>query len=89
VYLIVGVDPGTTKGIAALDFRGNVVGVLSGKEMGLDAVLEYLIGLGTVSVVATDVCPAPDFVLKVASRSLAQSFMFRPNPRKSLTRWRQ
>jgi predicted RNase H-like nuclease (RuvC/YqgF family) len=68
VYLIVGVDPGTTKGIAALDFRGNVVGVLSGKEMGLDAVLEYLIGLGTVSVVATDVCPAPDFVLKVASQ---------------------
>jgi predicted RNase H-like nuclease (RuvC/YqgF family) len=68
VYLIVGVDPGTTKGVAALDFKGNVVGLLSGKEMGLDAVLSYLIGLGTVSVVATDVCPAPDFVLKVASQ---------------------
>lgn len=68
MYLIVGVDPGTTKGIAALDFRGNVVGLYSSKEMGLDAVLKYLIGLGTVSIIATDVSPAPDFVLKAASQ---------------------
>lgn len=75
LYLIVGVDPGTTKGLAALDFRGEVVGLCSGKDMGLDEVVRYLIGLGTVSIIATDVNPAPDFVLKVASKLGSQVFV--------------
>ncbi len=68
MHLIVGVDPGTTTGLAAIDFHGRVVDLFSSKDLGLDKALERLVSLGSVSVIASDVAPAPGFVLRMASK---------------------
>ena len=68
MHLIVGVDPGTTTGLASVDFNGRVVDLFSSKDLGLDKAIEHLVALGSVSVLATDVSPAPGFVLRMASK---------------------
>jgi hypothetical protein len=68
LHLIVGVDPGTTTGLASVDFSGRVVDLFSSKDLGLDKAIEHLVSLGSVSVIASDVSPAPGFVLKMASK---------------------
>lgn len=68
MYLIVGVDPGTTTGIAAVDFRGRVVDLFSSKHMSIDKIIEHLISLGRVSVIASDVQPTPSAVSKLAAQ---------------------
>ena len=68
MHLIVGVDPGTTTGLASVDFTGKVVDLFSSKDLGMDKAIEHLVSLGSVSVLATDVASAPGFVLKMASK---------------------
>jgi predicted RNase H-like nuclease (RuvC/YqgF family) len=68
LHLIVGVDPGTTTGLASVDFTGKVIDLFSSKDLGLDRALERLVSLGSVSVIATDVAPVPGFVQKMASK---------------------
>jgi predicted RNase H-like nuclease (RuvC/YqgF family) len=68
LHLIVGVDPGTTTGIAALNFRGDLVDLFSSKDLGIPGVIAHLIRLGRVSVIASDVKPAPAFVSKLAAQ---------------------
>jgi uncharacterized protein len=68
VHLIVGVDPGTTTGLASVDFKGSVVDLFSSKDLGLDKAIEHLVSLGSVSVIATDVAQAPGLVLKMARK---------------------
>ncbi|MBN2250787.1 MAG: DUF460 domain-containing protein [Candidatus Altiarchaeota archaeon] len=68
MHLITGIDPGTTTGIAALDFEGTVIELYSSKDLGLDKTIEHLVSLGTVSLVATDVNPPPSFVSKIATK---------------------
>jgi predicted RNase H-like nuclease (RuvC/YqgF family) len=67
-YLIVGVDPGTTTGVAALDLYGRVVDVRSSRDMGASNVVEYIMSLGLPSLIACDVNPAPLFAAKIASK---------------------
>lgn len=81
LYLIAGIDPGTTAGIAALDFDGNPVDVLSSKDLGLDKTIRHLMSLGTVSMIATDVNPTPGFVSKLAAQLGSVVF----TPQESLT----
>ncbi|MEA3254366.1 MAG: DUF460 domain-containing protein [Candidatus Altiarchaeota archaeon] len=81
LYLIAGIDPGTTEGIAALDFNGNTVDVLSSKDLGLDKTIRHLMSLGTVSMIATDVNPTPGFVSKLAAQLGSVVF----TPQESLT----
>lgn len=68
MYLIVGIDPGTTTGIAALNFNGRLIDLSSSKDLGMDRVIAHLIKLGKVSVIATDVTPTPAFVSKLAAQ---------------------
>ncbi len=68
MYLIVGIDPGTTTGIAALNFEGELVHIFSSKDFGLDRVIGHLIHIGRVSLIATDVNPAPEFVSKLVTK---------------------
>lgn len=63
-----GIDPGTTTGIAALNFNGKLIDLSSSKDLGMDRVIEHLIKLGKVSVIATDVTPTPGFVSKLAAQ---------------------
>jgi len=67
MYLIVGVDPGTTTGIAAVTFEGNIYNVRSSRNMGVDQAVKYIVSLGRPSIIASDVSPVPDAVLKIAS----------------------
>ena len=66
-YLIVGVDPGISTGLAAIDINGNFVAALSRRGLDRGDVIGWIQQHGTPVLVATDVKPAPDFVKKLAS----------------------
>jgi len=65
-YIIVGVDPGISTGIAALDLEGRPVLALSRRGIDREEVVELIRSHGVPVLVATDVNPAPDFVRKLA-----------------------
>lgn len=64
-YLIVGIDPGTTTGIGAVDLDGEVVDLYSSRQMGTAEIIEHLRGVGKPLIIASDVTPMPDAVEKV------------------------
>ena len=64
-YIIVGLDPGTTTGIAALNLSGDLVDLISSRAMSSSDVIEWIAARGRPLVVATDVFPTPGAVEKV------------------------
>jgi predicted RNase H-like nuclease (RuvC/YqgF family) len=64
-YIIAGIDPGTTTGLAALDLNGELVDLQSARAMSSSDVIEWLAERGKPLIVATDVFPAPGAVEKV------------------------
>ncbi|CAD7772544.1 hypothetical protein AIOGIFDO_01256 [Candidatus Methanoperedenaceae archaeon GB37] len=64
-YIIVGVDPGTTTGVAALDLGGELVYLGSSRTVGIPEIVERLSEIGKPLVVATDVNPMPHSVERV------------------------
>ena len=64
--LIVGVDPGTTLGYAAIDIEGNIVKIHSGKNIDMGSLISDLIKLGKPLIVASDKEYNPDFVYRLA-----------------------
>ncbi len=65
--VILGLDPGTTTGIAILDCnRGNVLYLGSKRECGVSEIIRLSTKYGKVSCVAADVIPAPAMVDRVA-----------------------
>jgi predicted RNase H-like nuclease (RuvC/YqgF family) len=64
-YIIVGLDPGTTTGIAALSLRGELIDLISARGMSSSDVIEWIAARGRPLVVATDVFPTPGAVEKV------------------------
>ena len=74
MHTIVGIDPGTTAGIAVLNFKGELVDLFSSKDMGIDEVLKHIIEFGIASVIASDVNPSPQFVNKISARTGAVVF---------------
>ncbi len=64
-YIIVGLDPGTTTGIAALTLDGDLVDLISTRSMPSSDVIEWIAARGRPLVVATDVSPTPGAVEKV------------------------
>jgi predicted RNase H-like nuclease (RuvC/YqgF family) len=80
-YLIVGVDPGTTTSIAALDLNGRLKSLKSSKNMGLSQAINEIIKYGRPSIIASDVCKTPDFVSEIATKTGAKTY----SPEKNLT----
>ncbi|HDZ36337.1 MAG TPA: DUF460 domain-containing protein, partial [Thermococcus sp.] len=78
--IIVGIDPGITVGIAAIDLNGNIVALHSERNMPVGEVFRFISDVGHPVIVATDVSPAPGFVEKIARSFKAQLFA----PRESL-----
>jgi len=72
--IIVGIDPGITVGIAAVDLNGNVVAVHSERNMPVGEVFRFISELGHPVIVATDVSPPPGFVVKIARSFKANLF---------------
>ncbi|PWR75398.1 DUF460 domain-containing protein [Methanospirillum stamsii] len=64
-YLIVGIDPGTTIGIAVLDLNGELIKVHSSRQMTMGDVTEFLWSLGKPLIIASDVVPMPFSVEKI------------------------
>lgn len=64
-YIIVGLDPGTTTGIAVLNLRGELIDLVSAREMSSSDVIEWIAARGRPLIVATDVFPTPGAVEKV------------------------
>lgn len=62
---IIGLDPGTTTGIAALTLGGDLIEVISAREMSSSDVIEWIAARGRPLIVATDVFPTPGAVEKV------------------------
>ena len=66
-YTIVGIDPGTTVGVAMLDLDGNTVDVFSSKNYSVSDTIRLIISRGKPLVVASDVTPMPSMVKKVSN----------------------
>ena len=64
-YLIVGLDPGTTTGIAAVDLDGNLVLLSSSRQMTMSDIVEELYRAGKPLIVASDVREMPYSVEKI------------------------
>jgi uncharacterized protein len=65
IYLIVGIDPGTTTAVAAVDLDGKVVHLSSGRERSMADVVETLYQVGKPLVVASDVSQMPFSVERI------------------------
>jgi len=76
LYLIVGVDPGTTIAIAAVDLKGRLVGMWSGRDAGKEKTMEHVRRFGIPCIFASDVARAPDTVAKLAA--FANTRLFTP-----------
>ena len=65
--LIVGIDPGTTVGLAFLDIDGSVLRVKSARSLSIDGIITEIAAVGKAAVVATDKAVVPPMTNKVAS----------------------
>lgn len=65
--VIVGVDPGTTVGLAIIDLEGVPLLVTSLKTPDRDEVISKIMEIGEAVLVATDVARPPSFAKKIAS----------------------
>lgn len=72
--LIVGLDPGTTTAIAALDLEGNLVHLSSSRQMSMSDTVEVLCKTGKPLVIASDVQYMPFSVEKVRRSFKAVAF---------------
>ncbi|MFA4878009.1 MAG: DUF460 domain-containing protein [Methanoregula sp.] len=64
-YLIVGIDPGTTTAFAALDLDGNLLTLVSSRQMTMSDVIESLYKVGKPLIIASDVQEMPFTVEKI------------------------
>ncbi len=73
--IIVGIDPGTTVGVAVLDLNGKVVKTFSHREYDLSSLIKDITGFGRVLAVGTDKARVPGFVetfaIKVGAKILS------------------
>jgi predicted RNase H-like nuclease (RuvC/YqgF family) len=64
-YLIVGIDPGTTTAVAALDLDGNLLHLASSRQMNMGDIVESLYRVGKPLIIASDVQEMPYSVEKI------------------------
>jgi predicted RNase H-like nuclease (RuvC/YqgF family) len=65
--LIVGMDPGTTTGVAVFDLEGNLLLLKSGKHLGKSEVSKIISDVGNPIIVSSDINPIPRSVERVAT----------------------
>ncbi|MBU7017393.1 MAG: DUF460 domain-containing protein [Theionarchaea archaeon] len=66
IYTVVGVDPGTTAAVAILDLTGSPVSIHSGKNFSIHNIISFIAQFGSPCIIATDVNPAPQAVVKLS-----------------------
>jgi len=65
--IIIGIDPGTTTGLAILDTRGDILSLRSKRDIKRNEVIREITSFGRPIIVASDVFPAPKSVEKISS----------------------
>jgi predicted RNase H-like nuclease (RuvC/YqgF family) len=65
-HTIVGIDPGTTIGVAIIDLEGRPIEVFSSKNYSCSDVIENIISHGNPLIVASDVTPTPSMVKRIS-----------------------
>ena len=64
---MVGIDPGTTAGVAVLDLDGNLVLLESGKNLPMSEITELISSAGMPVVITSDIAPPPRIIERIAS----------------------
>lgn len=64
-FVIVGIDPGTTLGIAIVDLSGKLLNLRSSRQMSLSDATSFIASIGRPVVIASDVYPMPFSVEKI------------------------
>ena len=64
-FVIVGIDPGTTLGIAIVDLSGKLLALRSSRQMSLADATSFIASIGRPVVIASDVNPMPFSVEKI------------------------
>lgn len=73
--MIVGIDLGTTTGMAILDTRGNILNLSSKKEATRSEMIKHIMKFGDPLIIASDVNPLPKGIEKLAS-ALGSNFFY-------------
>lgn len=81
-YLIVGIDPGTTSGLAILGLEGEVLEINSFRDISLNELTQKVVETGNPILVSTDVSPAPDSLKQLSTMLDAKLW----KPSKSLSK---
>ncbi|MCS7105212.1 MAG: DUF460 domain-containing protein [Thermofilaceae archaeon] len=66
-YLIVGVDPGVSSGVAALTLDGKLKLLISGRELSRGQLIRHLMEVGNPIIIASDTSPPPSYLKKLAT----------------------
>lgn len=74
-YTIVGIDPGTTSGLAVLDLNENVEKLESGKNFSPQELINSIIETGNPILIATDKGKLPSGVEEISSNFNAKTFI--------------
>ncbi|MFB6145158.1 MAG: DUF460 domain-containing protein [Candidatus Nanohaloarchaea archaeon] len=83
--LFVGIDPGSTSAVAAIDLDGNLVLLESRREFGPDEIISSIIQEGKPIVIASDRAEMPSTIENIASSLGAERF----TPEEDLSRERK
>ncbi|MFT4892401.1 MAG: putative RNase H-like nuclease (RuvC/YqgF family) [Candidatus Nanohaloarchaea archaeon] len=83
--LIVGIDPGNTSAVAALNLDGELEFLISRKEFSHDRIIREIVESGYPIIIATDRAEIPSTVDKIASSVGARKF----TPENNLSRQRK
>jgi predicted RNase H-like nuclease (RuvC/YqgF family) len=65
--LIVGIDPGTTTGVAAFDLEGKLIFLKSGKNLSKSDISKIISDVGNPIIVSSDINPIPRSVERIAT----------------------
>jgi predicted RNase H-like nuclease (RuvC/YqgF family) len=65
-HLIVGIDPGTTVGLAFLDVDGNVLKIKSSRGLSIDEIITEIASVGKAAILASDKAVVPPIVNKLS-----------------------
>ncbi len=88
--LIIGIDPGTTLGYAAIDFEGNIINLDSEKNLDLNTLISNLIKLGKPLIIAGDKEYNPDFIdklaVKLGARIISPDYDLKVNEKREITK---
>ena len=79
--LIVGIDPGTTVGVAILNLEGEILDLSSFRSFSLDDIVEYILDFGIPMIMATDVSDVHHTVEKLSAAFGCKTFA----PQRSLS----